>query len=243
MFNTPRFFSDNIDVDFVYITGDDAWHITKVLRMRMGEKITVCNLNGTDFECVLTDIAPGNVTAQILKSRPCVSEPAVKIRLYQALPKADKLEFIVQKAVELGAVEIVPVLTGRCVSRWDAKTATKKIERLQKISLEAAKQSGRGCIAKILPLLEFEAAIQSMKTANRAILFYERAKSPLHTLLQGDFDSIAIMVGCEGGFSAEEAEYAKAHGVMAASLGTRILRCETAPIVALAAIGFACGEF
>lgn len=239
----PRFFTSDISGETAWINGDDARHITKVLRMRQGESVTVCDLCGTDYDCEITGLSPETVTLKILARYPCVKEPAVKIRLYQALPKGDKLEFIVQKAVELGVLEIVPVITEYCISRWDEKTAGKKTGRLQKIALEAAKQCGRGIVPGVLPVMAFEKAVLRMKTDACAILFYERETKPLSGLLSGGgFGDISVMVGSEGGFSQEEAAFARAQGIETASLGARILRCETAPLVALSAILYAGGE-
>lgn len=239
----PRFFTTDISNGKARITGDDAKHIAKSLRMRAGGELTVCDLNGSDYRCVIEDVSAGMVVVGILEKSACLSEPAVGLSLYQALPKADKLEMIAQKAVELGVSEITPVLTSRCVSRWDARDGERKLERLRRIALEAAKQSGRGMIPEIKPLCGFEAAIGGMKAASRAILFYENAKTPLREILAPPLATIAVMAGSEGGFSPEEAEYAGENGVFLASLGPRILRCETAALCGLSAINFALGEF
>lgn len=239
----PRFFCEDILESEVRITGGDARHIAKSLRMRVSEAIEVCDLNGSDYKCRLTQVSEDLVLADMLEKSACKSETTSRISLYQALPKSDKLEVIAQKAVELGVYEITPVLTSRCVSRWDKKDSAKKLERLQKIILEAAKQSGRGIIPRIHPLCGFEEAVAGMKRSRCAILFYERARTPLKALLDVNAESISIMTGSEGGFSEDEARYAGENGVLTASLGTRILRCETAPVCALSAIGFALGEF
>lgn len=242
----PRFFIEPTDAregGSIMLSGEDARHIARVLRMRPSEAITLCDGVGFDYRCEIAAVEPDSVEARVLQKLPNETEPAVRIRLYQALPKGEKLDFIVQKAVELGAFDIVPVLTEHCVSRPDAKSMDKKTARLQKIALEAAKQSGRGIIPRILPLQKFEQAISGMKTAGRAILLYERASSPLSSFLRNGMCDIALMVGSEGGFSPEEAALAEREGIAMASLGRRILRCETAPVCALSAVLYAQGEF
>ena len=169
---------------------------------------------------------------------PSRGEPPVRITLYQAMPKGDKLEFIVQKAVELGAAEIVPVLTSRCISRPDPRTMEKKRERLQKIALEAAKQSGRGMIPRVGPLLSWKEALEGMNRDQLAILFYEEAREPLGPLLRSRPASVSLLIGSEGGFSPEEAREAEERGLRPCTMGPRILRCETAPLYALSAITY-----
>lgn len=239
----PRFFTADIGEKTASITGEDARHIAKSLRMRLGEELILCDMNGCDYRCEISAISDGMVTLEVLEKKPCASEPKVRVSLFQALPKSDKLESIAQKAVELGVSELTPVLTSRCVSRWDKKDEAKKLERLRKIVLEAAKQSGRGIIPRGNSLCGFEEAVSRMKASPLAILFYERAETPLREILVSDFDRISIMTGCEGGFSPEEAAFAVENGIAAASLGGRILRCETAPLCALSAIMFRAGEF
>lgn len=224
------------------LTGEDAHHICRALRMRRGEEITLCDTRGYDYFCRLEEVAPGEVRARVLGREASKSESRARITLYQALPKGDKLEFIVQKATELGACEVVPVLTGRCVSRPDAKTMEGRRRRLQKIALEAAKQSGRGKIPEIAPLLSFSEAIGGMKQAECAILCYEEAATPLFPLLLPEARSFALMVGSEGGFSPQEAQSAAENGIPTASLGRRILRCETASVAALSALLCRLGE-
>lgn len=242
----PRFFTTDIAGDTVRISGEDARHIAKSLRMRVGEDLCVCDLQGFDYACEITAVDTSEVLAAVREKRPTAAEPPFALTLYQALPKAEKLELIAQKAVELGASALVPVTSSRCVARWSDKDEEKKRERLDKIMLEAAKQSGRGIIPRTQPLLSFKEAIGRMKEAQMAILFYEESKTPLSGILKQagrGLDSVAVMVGSEGGFSLEEAALAAENGIALASLGTRILRCETAPICAISAINYALGEF
>jgi len=238
----PRFFLEDIAGEQAHIQGDDARHITKSLRMREGEELTLCDTKGTDYRCSIETLDYEEVTVRVLEHSPSRSEVSCRIRLYQALPKGEKLEFIVQKATELGADEIVPVVTARCISRPLMRSMEKKRERLQKIAYEAAKQSGRGKIPRILPMVNFSEALEGMKQAELPLLFYEESYNPLHTILQGEPASISLMVGSEGGFTAKEAVDAQQAGIHLASLGSRILRCETAPVCALSAILYFLGE-
>ena len=178
------------------------------------------------------------LTLRVVERRPSRGELPCRVSLYQALPKGDKLELIVQKAVELGAAEIVPVLTRRCVSRPDSRAVEKKRERLQKIALEAAKQSGRGVVPQVAPLLDFPAALAEMARAACPLFFYEGGGEPLGKALSARPGSIALMVGPEGGFDPAEAQAARDAGLRVCTLGPRILRCETAPLYALSAIGY-----
>jgi 16S rRNA (uracil1498-N3)-methyltransferase len=238
----PRFFTKSITDDHAVIENGDARHIAKSLRMRAGDAITLCDGEGFDYHGEIALIEHERVEVRIHDKKPSPGEPGVKLTLYQALPKSDKLDFIVQKAVELGVREIVPVLSSRCISRPNEQSMAKKTERLNRTALEAAKQCGRGIIPQVAPLMEFSTAIESMRHHALPILCYEDADTALRTILHSQAAEIALMIGSEGGFSPEEVHLAKESGVHIASLGRRILRCETAPICALSAILYACGE-
>jgi 16S rRNA (uracil1498-N3)-methyltransferase len=239
----PRFFTNHIRGDTALITGGDAAHIAGSLRMKPGESLTICDLAGTDYDCKILSADSGEVSLRILSRRPSAGESRLHIRLFQALPKGDKLEFIVQKATELGAAEIIPVLTSRCISRPDAKSMEKKKPRLQKIAEEAAKQSGRGRIPVVGGLLSFDKALEEMATSEKALFFYEHATVALREQIGADMTSVSLFIGSEGGFSPEEAEKAREAGLLVTGLGARILSCETAPLCAISAILFAAGEF
>ena len=232
----PRFFLPGASGPELVLTGEDARHISRSLRSRPGEQFTVCDGAGTDFLCEVTEITSEAVYLKVLEQTESRSEPPVEITLYQALPKSDKLELIVQKAVELGVSAVVPVLTERCISRPDGKSMEKKLERLRRIAQEAAQQSGRGRIPEIRPLMEYAGALDDMKRAEQGILFYERADFPLGRALEGRPRTIAVLIGSEGGFSEREAEQAQKAGLAVCTMGPRILRCETAPMYALSAI-------
>ena len=171
----------------------------------------------------------------VLEKHPNDSEPSVRVTLYQALPKGDKMEFIVQKAVELGAVRIVPMLTKRCVSRPDAKSMQKKLVRYQKVAKEAAKQCGRGMVPEVGEMVTLERALAQADAAVK-VLFYEGGGQPIQELLDEQSGDVAVFIGSEGGFEAEEVDLAKRSGAQIATFGKRILRCETAPLAALSII-------
>ena len=239
----PRFFVESVENDFIEITGDDARHISLSLRMKKGENIVLCDGKGREAEATIREAFPESVVLDITERRDSVAEPKTEVILYQALPKFDKLEYIIQKSVELGVSKIVPVLTSRCISRPDEKTMKKKLERLRKIADEAAKQSGRGKLPEVGELLTFKNAVAEMTKAETPIFFFEHAQYPLREIMEKRTSgTISMMVGSEGGFSEEEAAFAAEKGVLIASLGPRILRCETAPVAALSAIMFAAGE-
>lgn len=238
----PRFFVEQADPEQVVITGEDAHHIGRSLRMRTGEQLTVC-AEGMDYECEITRITDSEVYLHPLTITPCAAEPTVKLTLYQAIPKQDKLAEIVQKAVELGACKIVPVLTSRCVSRPSKGDFEKKRQRLQKIAVSAAKQSGRGIIPEVAPMLTWKEALQSMQAQDISVMLYEEeggvrfGEVPL-----AGRTNIGLFIGSEGGISEEEAAQAVQAGLHRVWLGSRILRCETAPTAAISILMYLTGN-
>lgn len=233
----PRFFLESINTDRPVLTGEDARHIGRSLRMKTGEEITVCS-QGRDFLCRIESITSDTVSLEILESHLCAAEPTVEVTLFQAIPKRDKLEHIIQKSVELGAVKIVPVLTARCVSRPDRKDFEKKRERLNKIALQAAKQSGRGIIPTVEPMISFDEAVKQMKEYDCAGILYEEGGIRFSELETESKKTFALFVGSEGGFDENEAQTAIDAGIKPIWLGERILRCETAPLTALSILMF-----
>lgn len=229
----PRFFIPPVSGDIVTLTGEDAAHISRSLRMRPGEMLTLSDGAGTDYEAELVETG-SEVVARILSRSPCKAEPQAKITLFQAMPKGDKMEFIIQKATELGVSVIQPVLTSRCVSRPDEKSMKKKLERYRKIAQEAAGQSGRGIIPQVLPLITLSQAAEQMPA--KTIFFYEKGGERLSAIVTPQDKEIGMIVGSEGGFSQEEADFLAGKGAFTATLGARILRCETAPIAGLSVI-------
>ena len=239
----PRFFlSASPNDGYFEITGDDARHISFSLRMRCGEHLVVCDGEGTDYECVIQTIDGQTVKAEVLEKRPTVTESPVKIRLYQSVPKGDKFDYIVQKAVELGVSEIVPVYSSRCIVKPDAKSEEKRLARLSKIAEEAAKQCGRGIIPKVLPHMRYADAVRA--AYGSTFLCYEDEKSYslkeyLHDFAEKGEKTLGFFVGPEGGYAKEEVLLASERGIPSAKLGNRILRSETASGFVLSCIAYA----
>ena len=232
----PRFFTDNIG-ETVVITGGDASHISKVLRMKQGDLAVICDGQGSDLLCRITSAAESAVELEILDRGKSLGEPSVKLRLFQCCPKSDKMDFIVQKAVELGASEVIPVISKRCVSRPDEKSAAKKRERWQRIADEAAKQCGRGRIPTVGGTVSFDEAVRMYDPESCGIIFYECGGKALRDIVTSpDIGAIDVFIGSEGGFEKYEVELAEKAGIVPATLGTRILRCETAPVAAIAVL-------
>lgn len=242
----PRFFVTPEDVcaDQIFIRGADAQHISRVLRMRSGDALTVCDTTGMDYACTIASISPDQVVLSVDSSSPTIAEPSVKVSLFVALSKGDKLDHIVQKAVELGAHEIRLFSSKYCVVKWSASDAVRKTERLQRIAAEAAKQCGRGIIPQVFAPVSFADMCKEAAAYPLPILCYEAEKTQsLRSVLEARFcERIAVVIGAEGGFAPEEAEAAISMGLNSVTLGPRILRCETAPSCVLSAIFYHAGE-
>ena len=233
----PRFFVNNpLTVGgTAVIDGADARHIGGALRMCVGEALTLCDGAGTDYTCTITAVEKDAVTAAVDAAAPSSSEPSLAVTLYMGMPKGDKLELIVQKAVELGVTAIIPVITARSIVRVDGKDAEKKRVRLQRIAAEAAGQSGRGIIPTVEAPLSWKAALARLAKEN-TLLCYEGGGAPIGTLISPADTAVSLVVGPEGGFDPAEVEAVTATGGRIATLGPRILRCETAPLAALAVL-------
>lgn len=234
----PRFFTNEIDENNITLTGSDAVHVGRSLRMKPGEPLTVC-CGGIDYNCEISEITSDTVYLSLKEKVVCAAEPNIEVTLFQAVPKMDKLEYIIQKCVELGVSRIVPMLTRRCVSRPDERDFAKKLARLNKIAAEAAKQSGRGIIPQVTPIVSYKKALEMMKELDRNVLLYEEegGVSFGEVNLTGA-KTVGLVIGSEGGFDREEAEACTAVGAAQVWLGKRILRCETAPITALSILMF-----
>ncbi len=234
----PRFFTEpeNIRDGIITLFGDDAGHISRVLRSRTGETLTVCDGTGNDYDAEIIEISEKSVRLEIKKTTFTDSEPRLKITLYQGLPKGDKMELIIQKCVELGVTRIVPVNTERCIVKLDKNKEKKKTDRWQKISESAAKQSGRGIVPEISGVMSFSEAIKEAAGMDRAMIPYELEENRgLKEFLNGfEGESLGIFIGPEGGFAAEEIEKAISAGILPVTLGKRILRTETAGMTAIA---------
>lgn len=241
-----RFFvaPEELTPDFLILTGENAQH-AKVLRLKNGEEVLVCDGQGRECLCTISDVSPGQVSLVVKKRLESETEARIRASVYMAFSKGDKLEHVIQKATELGAFEIVAFPSNRCVSRPDDKSLKKKLERWQKIAASAAEQSGRGRIPQVLVLNSYKEALTRAAQADKAILFYEneRATTLRMALETGTYETISLLTGPEGGLEEKEVSQAMDTGLQVCTLGRRILRCETAPLCALSAVMYASGEF
>ncbi len=241
-----RFFVDSRELsdNFLVLTGENAEH-AKVLRLKNGEEVLLCDGIGNECLCTVSDVSPGQISLVVQKRQVSASEPKIRASIYMAFPKGDKLEHVIQKATELGAYEIVAFPSARCVSRPDEKSLRKKQERWQKIAVSASEQSGRGLIPQVVIVDSYQKALKRAEESDLAILFYENEKATtLKMALDAkEYNTISLLTGPEGGLEAREVEMAKDAGFQICTLGSRILRCETAPLCALSAVMYASGEF
>ena len=239
-----RFFvsPEKLGNEIISLTGENASH-AKVLRLKEGEQVLVCDGAGMEALCTVQDAKSWELTVE--ERRESESEARVRVSVYMAFSKGDKLEHVIQKATELGAYEIVAFPSARCVSRPDDKSLKKKLERWQKIAASAAEQSGRGRIPEIFTLPSYAAALQRAAQADKALLFYEneQATTLRMALEAGPYRTVSLLTGPEGGLEASEVAQASDAGLRVCTLGKRILRCETAPLCGLSAIMYAAGEF
>lgn len=239
-----RFFVDEsqISEDSIVITGQDVNHIKNVLRMKLGETVLVSNGQDREYTCVLAEITDDEVIAKIEDVDGPARELPVKVTLFQALPKGDKMETVIQKMVELGAHEIVPVSTKRCIVKLDAKKAVAKTKRWNAISESAAKQSKRGIVPNVAEPVTYKQALEQASKLDMILIPYEEAEDMGHTRkIIGEIKpgmSVGVFIGPEGGFAPEEVEEAIAKGAHAITLGKRILRTETAGMALMAVVMF-----
>lgn len=233
----PRFFKENFKAE-PFIEGNDAKHISKSLRIREGETLTVCDGKGTDFLCAVKDVTKDRVDLEILSESESQSEPDISLTLCTCLLKGDKFEQVIKHGVELGVTSFIPVLSENCVSRPDEKSIIGKLCRWQKIALEAAGQSGRGALPKVMPVMTLEALGEKISQFDLTLFCYEAGGKPLgETFWENDgAKNIAVITGPEGGFSEKEAEALEKAGAKVVTLGKRILRAETAPLAAVTAV-------
>ena len=241
-----RFFvsTDELNSDFIVLTGENADH-ARVLRLKNGEQVVVCDGAGEECICTISDVSPGQISLVVHSRQASSAEASVKVTVYMAFAKGDKFEHVIQKATELGAYEIVGFPSARCVSRPDSKSLGKKLERWQKIAASAAEQSGRGIVPRVTVEESYTKALESAVKSDISILFYEneRATTLKMKLQEAPYSSVSIITGPEGGLDPAEVQQAQDAGVAVCTLGTRILRCETAPLCALSAIMYDSGEF
>ena len=233
-----RFFVDknniNLENNTCVIVGEDVKHISKVLRCKIGEKLEICDKDNSEYICEITDINKEQVDLDIIEKKEINRESDLKVKLYQGLPKSTKMELILQKLTEVGVHEIVLVQTKRSVSKVDDKKEDKKLERWERIIYEAAKQSKRGKIPKLRGILSFKDALEDMKNNDLNIAPYEdeRTKSIKQAIKGVNINTMGIFVGPEGGFEESEIEAIEEISGKSVSLGPRILRTETASLVA-----------
>lgn len=231
--------SDQINDKTITILGSDVNHIKNVLRMKIGEEIKISNgIDQKEYRCGIEEILEESIVCSLRFVKLDELELSSKVYLFQGLPKADKMELIIQKAVELGVYEIIPVSTKRAVVKLDEKKAKNKVERWQGISEAAAKQSKRGIVPKVSNVLSFKEALSYAKDMDVKLIPYELAEGMEVTKdilekLQED-QKIAVFIGPEGGFSQEEINLAIEYKILPITLGRRILRTETAGITVLA---------
>ena len=239
----PRFFvdADAITNGEIRIDGGDAYHIARALRMAVGDGVDICDGEGTEYSCRLTRIRDDECVAEVITSRPSEREMPIDVTLYMAMPKGDKLEVVVQKAVELGASAIVAYESERCIKRPAPDKAVRLVERLARIAREAAKQCGRARLPEVRGIISFSEMLSELRGYKLSLFCYEGVGTlPLRSVLEAAESEgpISAIVGSEGGFSDKEAEAIRAAGAVAVGLGPRILRCETAPEYVLSALSY-----
>lgn len=237
-----NFFVDKalFNCDPIVIEGDEANHIVKVLRMKKGESITVFDGVGNCADGKIESIDGKEVTVSVDRRYQTDTEPELKITLFQGIPKNPKMDLIIQKATELGVVEIVPVNTKRIVAKIDKEA---KVERLQRIAFEAAKQCGRAYIPHVSSPVGFEEALNRMSKMDGAIIPYECEKDgKISAAVEPGMKTLGILIGPEGGFEEAEVRRAEEAGVKRVTLGKRILRTETAGLIASALCLYIAGD-
>jgi 16S rRNA (uracil1498-N3)-methyltransferase len=239
-----RFFEQitNDSGEIFSIFGENAAHISKSLRMKPGEELVLCD-NGIDYLCEIAQVYKDSVALFVKSKSPNKTEPTVSVTLFQGYPKGDKLETIIQKSVELGADEIVPVVTSRSISRPDKKSAEKKGARFSKIAKEASGQSGRGKVIPVAPQINFNECLKQLSEFDLVLLCYEGGGEKFSKTGISSAKKIAVLIGPEGGFEKSEVEAAKAAGAKIVTLGPRIMRTETAPLAALSVVMYESGNF
>lgn len=233
----------NVNDRRVIILGADVNHIKNVLRMKPGEELSVCNgQDGREYRCGIVSLEEDKVICELRFIKEENTELPVKVYLFQGLPKADKMELIIQKAVELGVYRIIPVSTKRCVVKLDDGKAAAKVRRWQGIAEAAAKQSRRGVIPEVSEVMSFRRAVEQAAAMDVRLIPYELAEGMEKTrkIISGmkEGQSVAIFIGPEGGFEKQEIQQAADNGIQPVTLGRRILRTETAGITVLAWIGY-----
>ncbi|MCI8875633.1 MAG: 16S rRNA (uracil(1498)-N(3))-methyltransferase [Lachnospiraceae bacterium] len=230
---------EQIGREFITITGGDVNHIKNVLRMRPGETIRVSNQKGQDYFCKISEVGEDFVQADILETGAATTELPGKIYLFQGIPKGDRMEHVIEKAVELGVYEIIPVRMRYCVVKLDDKKQQAKLKKWQALAMAAAKQSKRSLVPNIHPVMSYKEAIAYAFQSEACLIPYENENGMEGTKaalkkIRGK-ESVSILIGPEGGFAPEEIEAVKSRGEVI-SLGKRILRTDTAAITAMSMV-------
>lgn len=226
---------NNIIKDKVIIEGDDVQHISKVLRLRKDDIIQVCDGHLNEYICSIQEINKNNVVCLVKEKFKNENESDVSITLFQGLPKAQKMELIIQKGVEIGIKEFIPVITERVVVKTEGKDLKNKLERWNRIAYEASKQSNRGIVPEVKDIIDFKDALELLKEFDAVFVPYEKERSMgFKKALKDkkDIKNVAVVIGPEGGFSEEEVKIFEENGFVLVTLGPRILRTETAGLVA-----------
>ena len=235
----PRIYiaSDRIENGKAFIDGSDANHILRVLRKVKGDSLHVCDMHGNSYKAIIDEITPDGLYAILGEAEKNDNEMPFRVSVYQCIPKGDKLDTVIQKAVELGAYEIVAVMSERCVARPDAKTFAKRLERLSKISESAAAQCGRNIIPQVRGIIDYDTAIKEISEKDIGFVCYEGDGTlPIKDILKDTPETIGFLIGPEGGLSEKETASARNNNIALAGLGKRILRTETASGYVLSAI-------
>ena len=236
-----RYFLTTINENIATVSGSEAAHLIKVMRIKAGDEVILTDRSGWDYTAVAKQVDRDEIVFDIISKEKNPAEPDKKLTVYMALPKSDKLEFITQKMCELGAVRLVPFVSEYCVAQ-KSKKDDNKISRLQKISDEACKQSGRSAPMAVEKTATFKEMLGQLESYDKVILFYEHGSEKLKEIDFSHCENVAIIIGSEGGFSQREADMMMEKGAVNIVLGARILRCETAAVSAASLVMFCMGQ-
>lgn len=236
-----RYFLDTVNGDTATVTGDEANHLIRVMRVGIGDKLTLSDRAGFDYDATVAEISDKTVICQVGERQENPAQPKAQLTVYMALPKGDKLEFITQKMCELGASGLTPFVSEYCVAQKSKKEDTKRT-RLQKISDEACKQCGRSTPMTVNETLTFKQMLTSLEGFDKIVLLYEHGAQSFKNIDFTDCKNVALIIGSEGGFSQKEADMMVEKGRTNVILGARILRCETAAVTGATLVMYALGE-
>jgi 16S rRNA (uracil1498-N3)-methyltransferase len=238
-----RFFVRRAPEDRFELGKEDSHHLLRVMRAQPGERFTVV-AEGQQCECQLVEVAEGRAVGEVLTRQPVTGEPPIYIALMQGLAKGDKLDAVIQHGTEIGLSEFVPVVTSRAIVKLDPKKAAERVERWQRIAREATEQCRRGAVPRVAPVATWKEALSRSGEFDLLLVPWEEGGEPLRSVLSAHPNAarIAVFIGPEGGLSPAEVDMARVRGAHAVTLGPRILRTETAGLVAISAILYALGD-